>query len=51
MGIGEASYYAGLAYFKGEGVKKDEKKAEKYLSMAKNGGFEAKFEKPYNPPF
>ena len=43
MGISEASYYAGLAYFKGEGVKKDEKKAKKYFSMAKKGGFEAKF--------
>lgn len=39
MGIGEAAYYLGLAYYKGEGVKKDEKKAEKFFILAKNDGF------------
>ncbi len=38
LGDGEANYYLGLCYHKGEFVRKNEKLAEKYFSVAREKG-------------
>ena len=38
LGSGEANYYLGLCYYKGEFVKKNKLAAEKYFSIAKENG-------------